>query len=137
MKVFSSILLIIAAFSSGFGQSQESDLLLLQQQRVKHAKAPPVNGKRTFNPLALLYKGTMGVYQHHISPQWGANCAFETTCSHFSKQLVHEFGLAKGFFLTLDRLGRCNKISFYETLPIRINAQGKIIDRVEYYRFRL
>lgn len=133
---FLAIILLLLIFNEMVAQEVKSDLLLLQKQRVsiKGLQAPQKN--KSFNPLSLLYSGTMGFYQAQISPQWGANCAFEITCSRFSKQLVQGYGLAKGFFLTMDRLGRCNKLSFYETVPIRINPQGKLIDSVDFYSLR-
>ncbi len=51
----------------------------------------------------------------------------------FQPSLIRRYGIVKGFFLTIDRHGKCNKLSFYETLPNRINAKGKIIDSVNFY----
>ena len=117
-----------------FAQDIQGDLQLIKKESMSVQSFGQKNRKRSFNPLSILYASTLGFYQKQISPQWGANCAFELTCSRFSGAMVKEYGLAKGYFLTFDRLARCNKISFYETLPIRINAQGKIIDTVDFYR---
>jgi uncharacterized protein len=123
---------------ASISQAQDiaNDLRLLQQQAVGVKPYGLAKKKKSFNPLSILYAGTLGFYQSQVSPQWGANCAFELSCSRFSRDMVSEFGLAKGFFLSLDRMGRCNKISFFETLPNRINAQGKIIDKPQFYRAR-
>jgi uncharacterized protein len=129
------LLLIVLVYANCLvAQDFRADLSLLAKKSTTHEAVGPSQKKKSFNPLTILYWGTVGFYQKQIAPQWGANCAFETTCSRFSKQLVSEYGLAKGFFLTLDRMGRCNKISFYETVPIRINPQNKIIDKVEFYQ---
>lgn len=130
------ILLISAQLILGTLAAQDirSDLVLLNKQSQRNDPVDLSNEKKVFRPLSILYAGTLGFYQRQISPQWGANCAFEITCSSFSKQLVQEYGLFKGFFLTVDRLGRCNKLSLYETLPIRINEQQKIIDHVDFYQ---
>ncbi|MCX8491870.1 MAG: membrane protein insertion efficiency factor YidD, partial [Cyclobacteriaceae bacterium] len=88
-------------------QSIYSDLALLKgADWVQHA---PKKKKNNFNlnPIYLIYQGSMGLYQKHISAQIGANCIYEITCSQFSRQLVKEFGVTKGFFLSLDRVGRC------------------------------
>lgn len=128
------LLLIIALLPlQVVGQNFRSDSELLKRKCLT-VKSFGVENKRSFRPMSLLYAGTLGFYQTQISPQWGANCAFEITCSHFSKKLVQEYGLAKGFFLSFDRIGRCSKISFFETSPIRINSYGKIIDDVEFYK---
>jgi uncharacterized protein len=119
-----------------FAQDTQADLQRLSAQALPAKAFGQTAKKRSFNPLSILYAGTLGLYQKQISPQWGANCAFELTCSRFSGAMVNEYGLAKGFFLTFDRMARCNKISFFETLPVRINAQGKIIDKPEFYRAR-
>lgn len=115
--------------------SQDMDLLLSVHQK-NESLVKPSKKKRSFNPLSLLYGATLGFYQQQISPQWGANCAFELTCSRFSGAMVKEYGIAKGFFLTFDRMGRCNKLSMYETLPLRITSQGKIVDDVSFYRLQ-
>lgn len=135
MKVLLICLSLFLFAAHAAAQSVQNDLMLLKKQvSEKEATTQDKKKKKRFSPLSIVYAGTMGFYQKQISPQWGANCAFEITCSHFSKQLVKEYGLAKGFFLSLDRIGRCNKLSFYETLPIRITPQGKIIDTVDFYR---
>lgn len=122
--------------SSLFAQDTKADLKLLSAEALPAKAFGQTTKKRSFNPLSILYAGTLGLYQKQISPQWGANCAFELTCSRFSGAMVKEYGLAKGFFLSFDRMARCNKISFFETLPVRINAQGKIIDKPEFYGAR-
>lgn len=132
MKFLSFLILLFASHLLA-AQNVSGDLLLLEQQSVSVKAFGVQKKKKTLNPLSILYAGTLGFYQSQVSPQWGANCAFELTCSRFSGAMVKEYGLTKGFFLSLDRMGRCTKISFYETLPVRINAQGKIIDKPEFY----
>lgn len=130
-------LVITCCQSYTMAQDFKKDMeLLLQQSKNDDLSANSKNRKKSFNPLSLLYGATLGFYQQQISPQWGANCAFDLTCSRFSGAIVKEYGLTKGFFLTLDRMGRCNKLSMYETLPLRITPQGKIIDEVAFYRLQ-
>ncbi len=121
MKVFIPMLLLVALVNFLFAQDISADLKLIHNHGVQ-AKSFGVEKQKKKKSLTFLYKSTLGFYQSQISPQWGANCAFELTCSRFSGAMVKEYGLAKGFFLTLDRLGRCNKISMLETLPTRINT---------------
>ena len=130
------IFILLCCASSALAQDTAFDLQLLSQQKESVSSFGKVKKKKSFRPLSLLYAGTLGFYQNQISPQWGANCAFELTCSRFSAEMVKEYGLAKGFFMTFDRLGRCNKLSLYETLPMRINPQGKIIDPVAFYKIK-
>lgn len=136
MRSLCLVLFMLVSFAS-MAQDFTRDMeLLLFQNKNDESSINPNKKKRSLNPLSLLYKGTLGFYQQQISPQWGANCAFELTCSRFSGAMVKEYGLTKGFFLTLDRMGRCNKLSMYETLPLRITPQGKIIDEVAFYRLQ-
>lgn len=130
------IILLLLAYLPLKAQNSLKDMQLINQQQKGVQAFGVKKKKKTFNPLSILYAGTLGFYQTQVSAQWGANCAFELTCSRFSKEMVKEYGLAKGFFLTFDRIGRCSKISYFETLPVRINQQGKIIDNVEFYRVR-
>lgn len=135
MKILICFLICLTTAETLAAQDIVSDLRLLQQQTVL-VKSFGAQKKRSINPLSILYGGTLGFYQSQVSPQWGTNCAFELTCSRYSREMVSEFGLVKGFFLSLDRMGRCNKITFFETLPVRINSQGKIIDKPQFYRAR-
>ncbi|NBP70059.1 MAG: membrane protein insertion efficiency factor YidD [Cytophagia bacterium] len=136
-NLFFIFFVITCCHSYAVAQDFKKDIeLLIQQGKIEDTSTNLKNRKKSFNPLSLLYGATLGFYQTQISPQWGANCAFELTCSRFSGAMVKEYGLAKGFFLTLDRMGRCNKLSMYETLPLRITPQGKIIDEVAFYRLQ-
>ena len=115
----------LAASSSVFAQHRSDDIQLLRQHAAS-LTAPERARPRTWNPLTLTYRLGLGFYQRVISEQLATNCAFELTCSRFSGAMVKEFGLTKGFFLTFDRISRCNKISAMETFPVRLNAQGRI-----------
>jgi putative component of membrane protein insertase Oxa1/YidC/SpoIIIJ protein YidD len=122
-----SLLLILglALSTTAFAQDAGNDLRLMQQHATS-TPGPARARQRTWNPLTLTYRLGLGFYQRVISEQLATNCAFELTCSRFSGAMVKEFGFAKGFFLTFDRISRCNKISAMETYPVRLNAQGRI-----------
>ncbi len=114
-------------------QTIQSDLALLRTQQINSSS---VKEKTATSRLSSLVALPGEFYQNNISGQWGHTCYFEIPCSDFSHQLIHHYGIVKGFFLTIDRHGKCNKLSFYETLPNRINAKGKIIDSVRFYSSR-
>ncbi len=50
----------------------------------------------------------MRLYQVLISPLLGSNCRYQPTCSHYMIEAVQEWGLFKGTWLGLKRIGRCH-----------------------------
>jgi putative component of membrane protein insertase Oxa1/YidC/SpoIIIJ protein YidD len=111
-------------------QTIQSDLALLRTQQI--SSAFPTKEKKSVSLLTL----PVEFYRNNVSGQWGHTCYFEIPCSDFNNQLMQRYGIVKGFFLAIDRYGKCNKLSFYETLPNRINTKGKIIDSVNFYSSR-
>ena len=47
------------------------------------------------------------VYQLIISPMLGSNCRFIPTCSEYAMESLKEYGLIKGIFLSIKRIGKC------------------------------
>lgn len=50
-----------------------------------------------------------GLFQRTASPAISGLvlCRFRPTCSHYSEEAVHKYGIAKGLRLNLSRLWRC------------------------------
>jgi putative membrane protein insertion efficiency factor len=46
-------------------------------------------------------------YQRNLSPSLGARCRYEPSCSHYAEEAIGRFGIARGAWLTLQRLSRC------------------------------
>ena len=59
------------------------------------------------------------IYQKLISPLLGPTCRYEPSCSHYMIQAVEEWGLLKGFWLGIKRIGRCHPwgSSGYDPIP--------------------
>ena len=55
-------------------------------------------------PFILLIK----FYQYVISPVIGPKCRFTPTCSNYALQAFKKYGVFKGFWLTVKRVGRCH-----------------------------
>ena len=55
-------------------------------------------------PFILIIK----FYQTLISPLLGSNCRFMPTCSEYALESFKSYGLIKGFFLTIKRIGKCH-----------------------------
>ncbi len=142
LKYYTSIFLLLFFINTGMGQSNadNNSLDLIEQshskQGVKKKTRPKVKALQAVNPLYWVYKGSLGLYQKHISPQLATNCIYETSCSRFSRKLIHHHGLIKGFFLSCDRISRCNRITLAESSPLRLNRSGKVIEHPEDYSFR-
>jgi uncharacterized protein len=47
-------------------------------------------------------------YKRLLSPFLGYHCRFYPTCSEYMAQAIEKYGLPKGFFFGLRRLGRCH-----------------------------
>ena len=58
--------------------------------------------------LIKLIKG----YKFLISPLLGPSCRYLPTCSEYSIEVLKEFGLAKGSFMSLKRILSCHPIKF-------------------------
>ncbi len=64
-----------------------------------------------YNPISLSFGGMMYFYQKFLSPQIGASCPYEISCSAFSKQCIQRYGFIKGVALSADRLMRCTRLA--------------------------
>lgn len=60
------------------------------------------------NPLSKLVVGLIRAYQKLVSPSLGVNCRYRPTCSAYAVQAIERFGLMRGGWLGLRRLGRCH-----------------------------
>ncbi|MFP5333078.1 MAG: membrane protein insertion efficiency factor YidD [Acidimicrobiia bacterium] len=66
--------------------------------------------------------GIIRLYQRGVSPTLGRNCRFSPTCSAYAYQALERFGLFRGSWLALRRLGRCQPLveGGYDPVPERI-----------------
>ena len=55
-------------------------------------------------PFILLIK----FYQYVISPAIGPKCRYTPTCSHYALEAINKYGVLKGMWLALKRIGRCH-----------------------------
>lgn len=143
----SSIVLLHVFFSlTGFAQSIDlnADLLLadsIAKQQVHHTEKRNYifkNQPKVFknsNPISLIYGGSLYVYQNFVSQHFSADCLYDPSCSDFSKQVVKEYGLIKGGFLSFDRLSRCNRIAATDLDPAMINENShRFSDPIKWYK---
>lgn len=60
-------------------------------------------------------------YQRYVSPLLGPRCRFQPTCSAYAREAIARFGLIRGGWLSLKRLGRCHPFAAggYDPVPER------------------
>jgi putative membrane protein insertion efficiency factor len=63
--------------------------------------------------------GLVIVYQKLVSPRIGANCRYQPTCSTYAVEAISRFGVIRGGWLALRRLGRCHPLhpGGYDPVP--------------------
>lgn len=60
------------------------------------------------NAAKIILTGLIRGYQYVISPLLPAACRYQPTCSNYGIQAIQRFGVLRGGWLTLKRLGRCH-----------------------------
>ena len=48
------------------------------------------------------------IYQWTVSPLLGPRCRFHPSCSNYALEAINRFGMLRGGWLTVKRLGRCH-----------------------------
>ena len=59
------------------------------------------------------------VYQRTLSQLLPTSCRFYPSCSHYSQEAVEKYGVVKGIWLGIKRLGRCRPLGGqgYDPVP--------------------
>jgi len=108
---------------TGLAQNKTEDWALLMNSG-RPGSGPKSKTTNSFN-----------IYRTTIKPQLASVCYFELPCSSFSPAMIKRYGLLKGYFLTIDRMARCTRISALETYSIRLSPLGKIKESPEDFHF--
>ena len=141
------VLLFLLVFSGFFLFAQkQNDIALLQDtdfdnprfhaRHVVYGFSENPSRFARFNPIYHFLSGAMFIYQKFVSVQLPTSCAFNPSCSAYSKQLIQRFGLVKGVFCSADRIMRCNRVAL-TGLPINVfnEHDGKIHESTDRYYF--
>lgn len=62
-----------------------------------------------FRPRGLVV-GLISIYQKLVSPNLGANCRYQPTCSSYAAEAISRFGVIRGGWLAIKRIGRCHPL---------------------------
>ena len=82
-------------------------------------------------PLILLIR----VYQLIVSPMLGSNCRFMPTCSEYALESLKTYGLIKGTYLTIKRIGKCHPwgSNGYDPIPTKMGKKIKWMNKKTYF----
>ena len=69
------------------------------------------------------------LYQWFISPLLGKNCRYEPTCSHYMVGSIREWGLIRGLWMGIKRIGRCHPWGSHGHDPVPQNPGRKVHDK--------
>ncbi|MBK7409218.1 MAG: membrane protein insertion efficiency factor YidD [Saprospirales bacterium] len=69
--------------------------------------------------LKKLFIFPIRLYQWFISPLLGSSCRYNPTCSHYMVGAIQEWGILKGIWLGMKRIGTCHPWggSGYDPVP--------------------
>jgi len=62
------------------------------------------------NPAKIVALACLRCYQRWISPLLGNNCRFRPSCSNYAMTAIDRFGVLRGGWLALRRIGRCHPL---------------------------
>ncbi len=82
------------------------------------------------NPVTYISAGMLFFYQRVISEQLQADCAYETSCSNYTKLQIEKNGF-RGFLLGIDQLNNCFNGVRYDCQDHQISGDSKVINTVE------
>ena len=69
--------------------------------------------------MKTLVLSVIKLYQNTFSSVLPSTCRFEPSCSHYTYEAIDRYGLLKGGWMALKRLGRCHPFNpgGYDPVP--------------------
>lgn len=91
-------------------------------RRIRKTRSVNSLSVKSFSPCFLMIARVLiffvRLYQQYLSPLLGKNCRYEPTCSHYMIGSIQEWGVFKGVWLGLKRIGRCHPWGGYGWDPV-------------------
>ena len=119
------------------GTPRREDAVLAEQHHPGHRESASEASRSTseegtpWGVRAALF--ALDCYKSYLSVLFAGTCRFEPTCSRYAYEAIERFGVARGLWLGLKRLGRCHPLSRkfgYDPVPekqeeMRVSGYGR------------
>lgn len=127
------LILILVQLACYAQETSDVELILtsLLNTRSISSHEPAVRHTRL---VPYLFKPGFLAFRHMIYNQMGMTCIYHNPCMNFCGALIERYGFVKGYFISFDRIVRCNRLSPIETYPSGLTAHSKLIDYVSDYQ---
>jgi putative membrane protein insertion efficiency factor len=95
--------------ASSVGNGEAGGASPAPTQIVPERLAPALINERSIPVRAALF--ALRFYKAYLSILFAGSCRFEPTCSRYAYEAIERFGVARGVWLGLKRLLRCQPLS--------------------------
>jgi putative membrane protein insertion efficiency factor len=94
---------------------------VLQIMKLHEITAPVIRTVTTGAIFLIIF------YQRAISPLLPTRCRYTPTCSAYTLESIKEWGLFRGIWLGIKRIGRCHPCGGwgYDPLPRKVPAESE------------
>jgi len=131
-KFLISIFIFSTVAITSQAQDYASDFALIKTQHEPEVKTKHKSRLIYFTPPYWVYK----FGEKMIKPQMAISERFEMKLGQFAKHSFKEFGLIKGYFMSIDRINRTGRLGYVDFPSVRLTTEQNIIDTPQYYRLK-